>query len=228
MRPSRDGAVIETPSTNGPWVQIEDLTLAGDPQFATSGAADSQLLIRRCVLRDHRGGGAGMFAQGAGAFSSCQVRVEPCTVVRNEYGFRNYVFNGDTLAIDSVIADNAQEVVDDPVRLSWCSWKAPFWTWARQGPGNLHDDPLFWGADGTRRDTGAFAFDAMYAPGPDAYCTAKPNSPGCTPAISGSRLARATSSTPFVVQCANERAHRSELLFCGYAPRATPHQGGWV
>jgi len=253
LRASRDGAVIETPFTAGPLVEIEALTLAGDPQFATSGAAGSALTLRRCVLRDHRGGGAGLFAQGSGVFSSYQARVERCTVVRNEYGLRNYVFNGDTFAFDSIVVGNAQEDVDDLVYLLWCSWNEPFWTWTGQGPGNLHIDPLFWDAalndfalrpgspcidagdpsapldaDGTRRDMGAFPFDAIYAPGPDPYCTAKLNSLGCTPAINGSGLASATSAAPFVVQCVNERAHRSGLLFYGYAPRATPYQGGWL
>jgi len=60
-----------------------------------------------------------------------------------------------------------------------------------------------------------------------SYCTAKPNSMGCTPAISGAGAPSASASTGFVVSSVNNRNNKSGVLFYGINGRASsPFQGG--
>ncbi len=121
------------------------------------------------------------------------------------------------------------------------------------GPGNLEVDPLLWDPtggdahlrpgspaidagnpaspldpDGSRSDIGALRYDASYAPAPMTYCTARVNSAGCTPSISSSGLASATSGSPCLVTCSNQLNQRTGFLCYGLAPRELPYQGGWL
>ena len=118
--------------------------------------------------------------------------------------------------------------------------------------GHLDEDPQFWdpanddfflrpgspcvdaGApnsppdpDGSRADMGVLTYDATYAPGPTAYCTAQVNSQGCTPTIAGVGEA-AASGEPFDVSCSNVLNQKVGLLFYWYAPKAAPYQGGFL
>jgi hypothetical protein len=64
-------------------------------------------------------------------------------------------------------------------------------------------------------------------PAPATYCTAKVNSLGCTPAISASGTASWAGAAPFTIGATNVLNQKTGLLFYGYAPSASPFQGGW-
>ena len=60
-----------------------------------------------------------------------------------------------------------------------------------------------------------------------AYCTAKLNSLGCTPAIAGIGTPSASAGTGFIVSAANVRNNKNGLLLYGVSGRASlPLQGG--
>lgn len=80
--------------------------------------------------------------------------------------------------------------------------------------------------DGSRADIGPLPFDANYLPY-TTYCTAKVNSLGCTPQIQAVNTGSVTSSRPFWLNCTNQISQRSGLLSYGFAPLATPYQGGF-
>lgn len=71
------------------------------------------------------------------------------------------------------------------------------------------------------------AYRIELAPVSTSYCTAKVNSLGCTPAISGTGIASATSALPFVVGASNVLNNKNGLLYYGYSPLAGPFQGGF-
>ncbi|MCK6446420.1 MAG: FG-GAP repeat protein [Planctomycetes bacterium] len=60
----------------------------------------------------------------------------------------------------------------------------------------------------------------------EAYCVAKQNSLGCTPAITWSGVASATSASPFQVGANQVLAAKPGLMFYGYGPNSAPFQGG--
>jgi hypothetical protein len=74
----------------------------------------------------------------------------------------------------------------------------------------------------------AFSVSSVSCPtGPVVYCTAKTNSLGCVPTISGSGTPSATAGSGFDVSAAMVRNQKSGLLFYGLNGRAsTPFQGG--
>ena len=74
----------------------------------------------------------------------------------------------------------------------------------------------------------AYVFELVPPPLVETYCTAKTNSLGCVPAMSWSGSPSASNPTPFRLQCAQVLNFKSGLLFYGYAPSATPFQGGWL
>jgi len=61
---------------------------------------------------------------------------------------------------------------------------------------------------------------------PFAYCTAKPNSLGCVPAVTWSGIPSATAPDPFDVGARDVLSQQFGILFYGYAPALTPFQGG--
>ncbi len=80
--------------------------------------------------------------------------------------------------------------------------------------------------DGSRADIGPFPYDPNYQPY-TTYCTAKVNSLECTPSIAASNTASVTSPRPFWISCSNQINQRSGLMSYGFAPLATPYQGGF-
>jgi hypothetical protein len=61
---------------------------------------------------------------------------------------------------------------------------------------------------------------------PAAFCTAKLNSLGCTPAIGASGYASVSNPNPFNVTASNVLNQKQGLMFYGYAAAAAPFQGG--
>jgi subtilisin family serine protease len=59
------------------------------------------------------------------------------------------------------------------------------------------------------------------------YCTAKTNSLGCVPTIGTNGVQPDKSNGNFRVTCSNVLNQKAGLLFWGYAPSATPFQGGF-
>ena len=60
----------------------------------------------------------------------------------------------------------------------------------------------------------------------ETYCVAKVNSLGCTPAISATGIASATSSLPFTVGASNVLNNKTGLVFYGLGALNNPFQGG--
>jgi hypothetical protein len=171
-----------------------------------------------------------------------------CTITGNAETLDLSVF--DTLTVrDSILWGNGSDDLDvhGILNASYSLFGV-----AVPGQGNLVANPSFWDAanddwrlkpgsvcidagdpasaldpDGSRRDMGAIAFDASYAPGPDVYCTAKVNSLGCTPAIAAAGTASASSASSFPITCSNQISQRMGFLSYGFQPLATPYQGGW-
>ena len=63
-------------------------------------------------------------------------------------------------------------------------------------------------------------------PAPLAYCTAKVNSLGCTPAISSSGTPSASSASPFTIAASEVLNQKFGLCFYGYDFASAPFQGG--
>ena len=63
-------------------------------------------------------------------------------------------------------------------------------------------------------------------PAPAAYCTAKVNSLGCTPAIGSTGQPSFSSAAPFTIEASMILNGRSGIMFYGYGQQATPFQGG--
>lgn len=256
VRAAAPGAVIDTPFF-GPLVEVEGLTIRGNPLLASDGVAGGNVVVRRCILCGHRAPTSA--AAGSGVHSKFDLWLENCTVYDNVDGVSLNAFLGVAYMSNSIVVGNAQEDVVSELAFtvstaSHCLWR----TGAEHGKfgvgaGNLDLDPSLWelasgdvalkpnspcidagdpnaplDPDGTRSDIGALVFDPTYAPGPDVYCTAKINSLGCTPSISASGLASATSGAPFTIACVNELNQRPGLLFYGFEPHDLAFQGGWL
>jgi probable HAF family extracellular repeat protein len=71
------------------------------------------------------------------------------------------------------------------------------------------------------------AYRIELAPLATAYCTAKVNSQGCTPSISGTGIASMTSGLPFTVGASNVLNNKNGLMYYGFSPLAGPFQGGF-
>ena len=69
-------------------------------------------------------------------------------------------------------------------------------------------------------------FDYGCPTGPvTVYCTAKPNSAGCVPAISSTGAPSATWAQPFMIQASEVLNAQLGVLFYGHQPAAVPFQG---
>lgn len=73
----------------------------------------------------------------------------------------------------------------------------------------------------------ALILDVQHAPEPIVYCTAKLNSLGCTPSISGQGMPSASAVSGFVIQSIHMRNNKAGVLFYSNAGRAAlPFSGG--
>ncbi|MCY3000748.1 MAG: hypothetical protein NTV21_02920 [Planctomycetota bacterium] len=94
---------------------------------------------------------------------------------------------------------------------------------------DISDDGRFivgWGVTASGQNEG-FRVEMPVAM-PSAYCTAKVNSLGCSPAINSIGYASASSSQPFLITCSNVLNNKSGLLFYGFGQIAAPFQGGYL
>jgi hypothetical protein len=76
-------------------------------------------------------------------------------------------------------------------------------------------------------DSGVIKCYRLFPVQPATYCTGKPNSQGCTPAISFSGTPNANSSTPFTIAGANFLNQKNGLLFYSHKPLSAAFQGGF-
>jgi hypothetical protein len=218
--------------------ELEGFTVSGVGAQPGFGVGLCSSTVRGCVVT---GRSVGFYACG-------ECWVLDSTVTGNGVAFDISVF--DTLTVrDSIVWGNANEAIN-----SHGIFEASYSLFGVvvPGAGNLTGSPSFWDAangdwrlkpgsvcidagdpasaldpDGSRRDMGAIAFDASYAPGPDVYCTAKVNSLGCTPAIAAVGTASASDASSFPITCSNQISQRMGFLSYGFQPLATPYQGGW-
>ena len=63
---------------------------------------------------------------------------------------------------------------------------------------------------------------------PQAYCTGKVNSQGCTPTVAFTGYASVSLNQPFQISCSNVLNDKSGLLFYGFGQIAAPFQGGFL
>jgi hypothetical protein len=98
--------------------------------------------------------------------------------------------------------------------------------------GSLHEIDTFSGVETLVGNTGLGngllgLVDADGCPATSTYCTAKINALGCSPTMSSTGTASATSGSGFVVKCTQVRNQKSGLLFYGVnGQSANPFQGG--
>jgi len=72
----------------------------------------------------------------------------------------------------------------------------------------------------------ALILDVQHAPAPIAYCTAKTNSLGCTPSISGFGLPSASAGSGFVIESIQMRNNKAGVMFYSNGGRAALAFGG--
>jgi glycosylphosphatidylinositol phospholipase D len=82
-------------------------------------------------------------------------------------------------------------------------------------------------SDAGGTDSGVVDAYKLFPTFPSSYCTGKLNSLGCTPTISVSGNASASSSTPFLVGASNVINQKSGLLFYSHGPTSALFQGGF-
>lgn len=70
------------------------------------------------------------------------------------------------------------------------------------------------------------AFQSSCTGMPTAYCSAKVNSQGCTPAMQWQGAPSASSTQPFLLQAVQVLNNKAGFLFYGFAPDAQPFSGG--
>lgn len=218
--------------------KLEGFTVSGLTTQTGFGVGVCGSTVQSCVIT----------GTGTAIYACTECWVLNSTITGNLRAFDISGF--DTLTVrDSIAWGNANDAINNHGK-----FEASYSLFGEvvAGSGNLNADPLFWNAasadwhlkpnsvcvdagdpsapldpDGTRRDIGAFAFDATFAPGPVVYCTAKQNSLGCTPAIAASGTASATSAAMFPITCANQINQRMGFLTYGFQSLSTPYQGGW-
>jgi hypothetical protein len=69
---------------------------------------------------------------------------------------------------------------------------------------------------------------SVYPVQPSTYCTSKFNSLNCLPSIATTGSPDINSGVAFDVTCGGLLNQKNGLLFYGFAPLATPFQGGWL
>jgi hypothetical protein len=229
--------------------KLEGFTVTGWIPGA-SGITNSAVLmldceLKNCIVRDNAG--LAVYAQYSAHLTSC-------TLMNNGYPVRVDSMSGELQLRESILSGPFLAAGGDLRVYSHYSI-AEFGDFppAHFGTGNLELEPMLWDPtggdahlrpgspaidagnpaspldpDGSRREIGALRYEASYAPAPMTYCTARVNSAGCTPSISSSGVASATSSSPCLVTCSNQLNQRTGFLFYGLAPRELPYQGGWL
>ena len=218
--------------------ELEGFTVSGAGGQGAFGVGLCGSTIKRCVVTD----------KFAGIYACTDCWILESTITGNAFPIDLSVF--DSLRVrDSIVWGNESDnfALNNDLDARYSLFGV-----AVTGVGNLLANPSFWDAasddwnlkpgsvcvdagdpaapldpDGTRRDMGAYPFDANHAPAPLVYCTAKVNSQGCTPAIAATGTASASSASPFVISCSNQINQRAGLLSYGFQPLATPFQGGW-
>lgn len=257
LRATANGALVES-AQFGPPVELIGLSIVGAPNKSTIGVSGGNVTLRQCVVREHRASGGTLLSAGTGVFSKFDIWVEQCTVVDNLLGCSVDPFSGALYLRESIFSGHLNADVYEGLEGSissanFCMWETGA-AHSLLGAGNVAAaDPSFWDPDtldlrlapgsvcidagdplspldpdGSRRDIGAFAYDASYAPPATVYCTSKTNSLGCVPSIAASGAASSSSPAPFLVTCSNELNQRAGFLFYGFAPRSLAYQGGYL
>jgi hypothetical protein len=215
-------------------VTLEGFTVTGAAAQPAAGAVQVQAglgKIRRCILRD----------SSFGVLSNYDAWLYECTVAGNGVGVRATSFGNSAVISNCIVNFNTTNLIADNgsagISGSYCLVGVAdpgFWDYAQRDlrlrPGSLaidggdpFDPP---DPDGSVIDVGALTYDPTYAPAPTAYCTAKVNSQGCTPAIGSTGAASASSASVFTVNASLLVDNKSGLLFFGFGPREQPFSGG--
>jgi hypothetical protein len=139
------------------------------------------------------------------------------------------VANQETLFVDTTCA-NIVSVAGSTFVIELTGNGTGTWIHGSYQSPPLYPEPLFLGPPLCHGDcTSRIAFETyvLSSAGTVTYCTAKPNSLGCLPAMEFSGCPSATSGSGFLVRCTQLRNNKSGLLFYGVSGRATvPFQGG--
>jgi hypothetical protein len=244
LRAAGPGAVARLDATG---CTLEGFTVTGawsssDPGIRVPQQTQANAFIRRCVIWGNA---------GHGVVQNYDAQLENCTIANN--GGQGVTMGGlaRLIASNCVLWGNGTPTTTFTgfgTTVTYCALENEFCP----GCGNFVLDPQFWNPllgdyrlragspcidsgdpnvagdpDGTRRDIGAYAFEATYTPAPQNYCTSKLNSLGCAPSVSWSGTPSAAGA-PFTIHCTQVLNQRPGLYFYGYAPRFHPFQGGWL
>jgi hypothetical protein len=238
-------AVRSSPPFFGTTSWIEGFTVTGATAPGGSGILSplhATTNARRCIVTGNTIGG----------WNEYDLFFFECTLVDNQVGL-SLEDGGISLFENSIVWKNGTDVaINGPMTVLVVNYSAGLTGVLPGGQGNLVGDPGLWDdergdwrlrpgspcidggnpnaphdPDGSRIDIGALTYDPTYAPPPVAYCTAKPNSQGCLPAISASGQASATSPLAFDVVGSGIVESKPGLLFYGYGSWALPFHGAW-
>ena len=239
IQPGADFRTVRLTALAG--ADLEGFTVYAKPGGRAVTGASS--IVRQCILLGQPGAEIGFLQDvNCGATDSS---VERCLIAGFEHGVVRNVYC-DVVARNSILDGNTYDL---ETGARYCVYGAlGFNGWAADSlqvnPQLVdfagHDFHLLAGSpcidagdpnspldpDGSRADIGPFPYDASYQPY-TTYCTAKVNSLGCTPSIHALNTGSVTSTRPFWIQCSNQINQRSGLMSYGFAPQATPYQGGF-
>lgn len=131
----------------------------------------------------------------------------------------------------SFVDTSGQTFAYQPFQMTPCTAGCA-WTWNGWDVGSGPPITAIW-LDTATATGGHFELEDLeldFADGfASTYCTAKTNSQGCTPAISATGAASATSGSGFVIDAASVLNQHLGLLFYGKTgPASAPFHGGWL
>ncbi len=231
---------------------FSDVDVAG---FTVEGPASTLIYqdagrVINCILD-----GGGVTSTGFDMFGGSMIG---CTVTGCAIGVRGDItFDSALEMYGCVVWGNGQDVNDSTFVLGkvveYSAGLDLDPSWLGFGPGNVISDPLLWAPefgdvrlkpgspcidagdptapldpDGSQADIGALPYDSTYAHGPSNYCSAKPASGGCMPAISTSGVSSATAVQPFLVSATGIVENKIGIMIYGKAAAALPFQGGFL
>ncbi len=215
-----------------------------------SAEALAVVTASRCVFANNSAQSAGAFGAGAGGVSGATL--ENCVISGNSAdlaGLPNVGTAVQNCALENCIVWNnasSSPALGGTSSATYCDVQDSV-----AGTGNFSLDPRYYDEsvadyhllgssacvdagnpasapdpDGSTADIGVHPFDALYAGGPQVYCTAKVNSLGCLPAIQHNNFAPSVSGPPLVVFATSALGEQNGLLFWGTLPGSFPFLGG--
>jgi hypothetical protein len=244
--------VSPSPNANGMLMLIPTSDNYGINGFTLKGPAHKLIYQNGGVVEDCIIDGRNATHTGFDMFDGSMVG---CTVTGCQIGVRgDTTFSSALQVFGSVLWGNDQDIWDNTFIYKKVEFSAGLdgnGVWTGYGPGNVIGDPGLWSVefhdfwllpgspcidagdptaeydpDGTPADIGALTYDPAHFYGPVVYCTAKPASGGCLPAISATGTSSFWSPVPFHVGATGIVENVLGILIHAPSLAQVPFQGG--